>query len=90
MALHVTPASCSYPLVSQVVVFMMKINYLVMNDWFIAANVIVMNSCANVTNSNAKLMNLTAKPTNSIANVMDSIANGTKLIVKVTDSNAKS
>ena len=42
---------------------MVKIIYLVMSDWFITANVVVTNYCAN---SNAKLMN-------SIVNRPDSI-----------------
>ena len=58
--------SSSYPVVSQVVFSMAKMAYLVMSGWFIAVNVIMMNSCANATNSNAKVMNSIAKPTNQI------------------------
>jgi len=54
--------------VSQVVFFMVKIIYLVMSNWFIAANVVATNSCASMINCKAKLMNSTAKPNNSIAN----------------------
>jgi len=63
----------SYPLVSQVVFFMVKIIYLTMSDWLIAASTVVMNSCANITNSNAEPTNSTAKLIKSIAKVMNSI-----------------
>jgi len=61
---------------------MVKIIYLVTSGWFIAANVIVTNSCANMGNSNAKLTNSTAKLTNSIANGLNSIAKAIKFTVK--------
>jgi len=93
-------ASCvtsfSFSLVSQVVFFMVKTIYLVLSNWFIAANIVVMNSYTNTMDSNAKLMNSIAKSTNSIANRLNSIAkatnsttNGTKSIAKEINSIAK-
>jgi len=58
---------------SQVVFSMVKMFHLVMRSWFIAANVTVMNFCANAMNSNTKVTNLTAKSTNSIAKLTNSI-----------------
>ena len=68
--------SSSYPVVSQVLFSMAKMIHLVMSDWFIAVNVIMMNCCANVTNS-------VAKPTDSIANWMKSTAKVTNSIDEV-------
>ena len=74
--------SFTYPLVSQVIFFIVKINYLVMSDWFIADNVVVTNSCANATN--AKQMN--PNRPNSIEKVTNSSINGTKSIAKMMNS----
>jgi len=53
MALRVS--SFSYPIVSQVGIRHGKNNLcLVMCNWFIAANAVVMNSYTNATNFNAK------------------------------------
>ena len=70
MASHVT--SSSYPVVSQVVFSIVKMIHLVMSSWFIVVNVIMMNSCANVMDSDAKVANSIAKPAYSIANGMNS------------------
>ena len=94
MALRIT--SFNYSLVSQVVLSMAKKIHLVMSGWFLTVNVVMTNSCANATNSNAKAMKSIANRTNSIANgtnstakVTDSTANWTKSIATVTNSTAK-
>ena len=66
MALCVS--SFSYPIVSQVGIRHGKNNLcLVMCNWFIAANAVVMNSYTNATNFNAKAMSSIAKVTSSTA-----------------------
>ena len=59
--------------------------HLVTRSCFIAANVTVMNFCANV---NAKAINSTLKLMNSIVKPTISIANGPNSIGKVTNSPA--
>ena len=54
-----------------------------------AANLVMMNYCANTMNSNAKATNSIANRTNSTAKATNSTANGTKSIAKVTNSIAK-
>ena len=88
--------SSSYLMVSQVVFSMVKIIHLVMSGWFLVINVIMMNSCANVTNSSAKVTKSITKGTKSITNgtnstakVTNSTANRTKSIAKATNLIAK-
>ena len=80
--------SSSYLMVSQVVFSMVKIIHLVMSGWFLTINVIMMNSCSNVTNSNAKVTKSITKGTKSIAKLTNSIANGTNYTARVTNSTA--
>ena len=94
MALRIK--SFSHPLVSQMVCLVAKMVHLMICGWFIAVNINMTISCANVINSNAKVTNSIANGTNSIANVMNSIVketnstlNETKSIAKVTNSIAK-
>ena len=94
MASRIT--SFNYSLVSQVVLSMAKKIHLVMSGWFLTVNVVMTNSCANATTSNAKAMKSIANRTNSIANgtnstakTTNSTANWTKSIATVTNSIAK-
>ena len=87
MASRIT--SFNYSLVSQVVLSMAKKKIHLMRGWFLTVDVVMTNSCANATNSNAKATKSTAKLTNSIANgtnstvkATNSTANGTKPIAK--------
>ena len=81
MALHIT--SSSYLVVSQVEFSMAKIIHLVMSGWFMAVNVIMMNPCANVTNSTSKATNSTANETKSIAKMMNLIPKTCKMNLKM-------